>query len=394
MDLRAFTIGRAIDSGGGVLFLLVAVLAARRAAGRRSMQLLAAASGLYGLTFALRHVVRLENWGEVVFFGAAFAFAGIGFLAYAGSILGRLEASERRSFAASTGVLLAGYVGGIFASRDPSVPLWRDLYDLAYVLGLNFMALAMIGVVVAAALLHRRLPVSASRARRFHGLSAIAFGGYALWYLAPSAESLPWLGIPFVGAVAATSIAWLGATRDHEPRLARNVLLTLCAFATASLLYYGVVAPTYMDGQTSGTSGIVRTMTAAALAWAILRFDEGSDESRRYISAVRLAGLAALFVVAEVAQNFLSAEYGLLMGGIVAGALFFAARPIERALERRQPAGAPVAKERSFLAAARRFHRNGTITHEEERELMILAEHLGIPASRAYELRDEVQREA
>ena len=194
---------------------------------------------------------------------------------------------------------------------------------------------------------------------------------------------------PLLAALVA--IMHAGAVAGRTARLAYVV-----AFAVAL-----VTILAERPGRDVGLVGIARVVSLGVIAYGV--FSLGALGPSRHAaqdrSAALLTGsLVALLIVTQVAQNFLSSQYSLLMGGIVSGALVFAARPLERALEaRRGPArvmpAADAARERSFLAAARRFHRDGSISREEERELMILAEHLAIPPSRAYELRDEVERE-
>lgn len=77
----------------------------------------------------------------------------------------------------------------------------------------------------------------------------------------------------------------------------------------------------------TGIRGVVRTAAWAALVYGILRHDllEIGIRPRTVDRGVLAAGaLAALFVVAQIAQNFLSAKYGLLMGGIVTYSLALA----------------------------------------------------------------------
>jgi hypothetical protein len=114
--------------------------------------------------------------------------------------------------------------------------------------------------------------------------------------------------------------------------------------------------------------------------------------------------LASLFIVAQVAQNFLAAQYGLLMGGVVAGTVVFAASPIQRAMEAKtsrrssEPtaiAAAPVARrEQTYRKALRLAMRDRKLTAEEESHLFELAEDLGIGAGRAFQLKREIEEEA
>lgn len=113
--------------------------------------------------------------------------------------------------------------------------------------------------------------------------------------------------------------------------------------------------------------------------------------------------LAVFFVVAQVAQGFLTTEYGLILGGVTAGLLLFALAPIQRVAERVANAALPGVedssgwrsqkKEDSFRFAVRMALADKMLSREEERGLAKLALDLGIDGVRALELREEVERE-
>jgi hypothetical protein len=145
--------------------------------------------------------------------------------------------------------------------------------------------------------------------------------------------------------------------------------------------------------------GPARIVAFGFLVAAGLRLGWLGDISPRSRGAfVATIALPALLVVAQVAQNFLSAQYGLLMGGIVAGALLVAARPIERALEgrnaiRRAPSSPDDRARRIYRDAVRHALRDRAMTRAEEMHLTELAEELSIPASDALRIRHEVEDE-
>lgn len=243
--------------------------------------------------------------------------------------------------------------------------------------------------------LSRRSRMSTGQARGdvLLALGLAAWPIYLLTLIVSGGYASPWGELRLfiaAGLVSACVLAWARASAAMS--------LAVALGSTGFLLLDIWAARSGID---LGMHGIARMLGLGIIAYAIFRHDAlGAGFRPKTMSRATAATLflAALFIVAQIAQNFLSAQYGLLMGGVVAGALLVAARPIERALDRRTPeparaSGDATARERSFLAAARKFHRDGVISREEERELVILAEHLGITASRAYELRDTVERE-
>lgn len=140
--------------------------------------------------------------------------------------------------------------------------------------------------------------------------------------------------------------------------------------------------------------GVARSLAVALLALAVFRHDllrarlapRAADRASR-----ATIGLATLFVVAQVAQNYLSDVYGLVLGGVVAGALLFAASPIQRALER--GATTSDAKLAAYRDAVRYALHDGVVTRKEETHLATLAQHLGIGAADALRMRHEVEDE-
>ena len=167
--------------------------------------------------------------------------------------------------------------------------------------------------------------------------------------------------------------------------------------AFAALTLAGALVPLLTQGPDLGVYGIVRLVAVAAIALAVFRYGAlgaGAKPSDDRRAALTTAFLVVLLIVAQVAQNFLSAQYGLMVGGVVAGALLFVARPIERALERRREhSEATGEKLEVYRDAARRSLRDGILTREEELHLARLARHLAIPHERALQIRHEVEDE-
>ncbi|MGQ0535212.1 MAG: hypothetical protein ACT4PT_03980 [Methanobacteriota archaeon] len=242
----------------------------------------------------------------------------------------------------------------------------------------------------------------------------LAFGGTVLFISLDRGGDLlrDWdvLGVPGwtapTGAVIVLAgvAAWLYALRHEDARPAR-----LAAHATLGVMLAGTaleaVYPDGPYGYFDAAVGIERSVLAFLLAYGMLRMgflghDVQIRTARR--GTTGMAALASLFVVAQVAQEFLSAQYGLLMGGLVAGTLLFAAAPIQRAVERL--GGDPTApahgqgptalgREDLYRRQLALALRDRKVTREEELTLAELADALGIPARRALEIRHEIEGE-
>jgi hypothetical protein len=158
----------------------------------------------------------------------------------------------------------------------------------------------------------------------------------------------------------------------------------------------------------SGTFGAVRTVGAIFLVLAVVKGDVLEVQLPRLAvrrGAIATGALAALFIVAQVAQNFFSAQYGLYMGGLVAGVFLFAASPIQRSFERmgnRLPAPTPSgardglpdpSRFEAYRAAVRAAVADGVMTPTEEEHLADVAHHLNLSPRDALRLRREVERE-
>ncbi|MEK6976374.1 MAG: hypothetical protein AABY18_08540 [Candidatus Thermoplasmatota archaeon] len=112
-------------------------------------------------------------------------------------------------------------------------------------------------------------------------------------------------------------------------------------------------------------------------------------------TALALVFLGVFFVAAQVAQTFLTDEYGYLTGGVVAGMMLFAISPLQRAAERLarvDKAGpdrkvADVYREAVELTLSDRM-----VTAREERHLAHLAERLGLAGGQAMDIRLAVQQ--
>ena len=208
---------------------------------------------------------------------------------------------------------------------------------------------------------------------------------------------------------------WAGQQAGH-PRTARAVAWTVLAAAFLGLLD-SVPGAGYASG--IGTNGIARIVAVALLSYAIVRHHVlGLDVKVRFAiktSTIAAVFLAVLFIVANIAQNYLGGQYGVVVGGAAAGLLFFAMAPIQRAAERLAEKAVPVAGvttlaavtpvpkglsgtpdargEGSYRNAVQRALRDGRMSREEETYLVQLAHDLGITGPRAHAILVEAERE-
>lgn len=217
----------------------------------------------------------------------------------------------------------------------------------------------------------------------------------------------PWTLGATVVLVGGVTVPWLVAasrTRDRFPLL---VALAPPALGCLAYAYYTTVSGSpafFFDAW--GVLGIGRLVGWSLVVYAILKADLlGVSLPHFAVSkgSVAAGALATLFIVAQVTENFLSAEYGLLTGGIVAGAFLFMAQPVQRVAERilAPPAGpgagrgavarvGDAAAEAVYRDALRIALRDRRVSREEELHLAELGERLGIPARRALALRHDV----
>lgn len=321
-----------------------------------------ALAGLWGLCRAEDR----SSWGLL---RRTMAFAGLA--GVAGATLMLATGRSGLEFPQATGSLAVAY--------------WAEVFLF------TFLCCLLGGYSLFAAL--RSRIVSEAEARALAAIGG-AFSIYALAYFFAAVPVEAQLAvvvcaIPFFAAL----VAWARARSGPAGGAATTVFVALFAIGLVVILFE-------RPGRDVGTVGIARVASLGLLAYGAFRWgalDGGARRVRDHQAALLTAFLVLLLIVAQIAQNFFSSQYSLVLGGIVSGALVLAARPIERALDARRPVRSvevrDAAKERSFLAAARRFDSDAHASREDERELMVLAEHLGIPASRAYELRDQVERE-
>lgn len=185
------------------------------------------------------------------------------------------------------------------------------------------------------------------------------------------------------------------------------------AFAVHALLlggYYAWVFVAFRDGVPSYTAldlainfytlAIASTVLCGLLAYGMLR-TQLFDFERKLQWTVKRGTLAAIFlgvffVTTQLAQNYLSNEYGWAYGGGVAGLMLFAISPLQRVAERvavtavpapATAAGVDARKEEIFKAALEGALQDGAITQRERAMLQRLQLELGIanPEAKALE---------
>ncbi len=122
------------------------------------------------------------------------------------------------------------------------------------------------------------------------------------------------------------------------------------------------------------------------------------------LSGVLMIGLGifigVFFASAQIAQAFLTTEYGWALGGLVAGLLLLAINPLQRFATRVADVAMPnvhdteeyrtVRKREVYRAALDEILTDGHITAKERRTLIRLQEQLGQHAAHAQTIEAEV----
>lgn len=193
-------------------------------------------------------------------------------------------------------------------------------------------------------------------------------------------------------------LAWsLRAMAAPYGKHPRNFLLLV----TANMILMAFVYLAFADTPVADRIDSILLMTSmAAPAYAVLRLDLLQTRLRRLTfraGTIASVGLAALFITAQVAQNFFSAKYGLYIGGVVAGVAVFAAYPLQKAAERamekrgeiRSDATGPADKYRRLVETA---WRDGRLGANERLMLSESIDLLGLDNDTARRIDDEVAR--
>jgi hypothetical protein len=394
-----------INAGGGLIFLLVGVAILVVARQTRLGLRLGAFATTFGLTYALTNLVSADTVSALVVLLVP-AFAAVVCLGFLIVEVARdlAPAAKRRVAFLAIAVGLAATVAFLAFQRALSIER-----DDATVLGavltwpLVWLIEPLLLVLLAAA---AQAPSGEPDLRRYKGrvllgLSAGLFAANIVMTTGVSpAPAQEWHGALRDGAgfllgVLVALTAWI--VLRHRPAgaetFARRAFVAIVLVGVA-----GCLQGAFPETEAIGLFGILRTVGAVLLVVAVVKYEVlGVPLPRLVVRRGVLAGgaLAVLFIVAQVAQNFFSAKYGLLMGGVLAGGFVFAASPIQRAIERssdgKPHAGADAAA--GYRAALRAAMRDGVLTRREERHLAEVAMALGVSPVQALDLRDEVERE-
>lgn len=392
-----------VRGASGVVFVLFgiacAILARRTGADRASAWALAFFATGFGMAFALVNLNNaLDGRSATPLTHAGFAswlVAFAGALAFARRAL----PSEPREAAFAIGIGAAhGLAAALPLLLDPAASISAQRVPpeaqlSAYLSQVVLRLLAGILLAIAFALLARGL--AQPQRRRALVPLALGLGIYAapLHGFVLASPPIPGLGVAqVVGSLALglLVVRWLLAA---ERGLGRAGVAAALALGAVTLLAM-VEATLVEDALRRYINGVTRTIAVALIALAVFRHDalRAGLAARTADRATRATvGLAVLLVVAQVAQNYLTSAGGLLLGSVLAGALLFAAAPLQRAFEGRGSDEA--SKLATYRDAVRYALRDGVVTRKEEMHLAALAQQLGIGAADALRTRHEDERE-
>lgn len=414
--------GSIIRAGSGILYVLLgAALLARRSPTRAS-RTLGAFALLFGSGFILVNLIinadppdpALLGPATLVVVGTRLAFAGVGVA------LALTVPPARREERAAFTTIGAGFLVAIAFDALVWTPEGVVAFDAKLAIPTRLLladaygSLALIWLIVALPLLcawryalssddpTRSILVRVGLAAAFYAAAASASDatgeiGTTGSFTSPSSARLG------LAIVLVSSATWLWAHARAPSRGALLAAVAPLAFGLVALAADVWLGPARADQV--GFIGIARILGWLALLQLVLGHPDvglklpGLKPNR---SAVTLGSLALLFVVAQVAESFFAAKYGLIFGGVAAGAFLFAASPIQRAIERGTapwqdaPAAslsASDANERAFRDAVRLAWKDRRFDRQEEIALANLADRLGLSARRATEIRHDVEEE-
>jgi hypothetical protein len=209
------------------------------------------------------------------------------------------------------------------------------------------------------------------------------------------------VGAAYLAGLVVLCVAWLAAaTRmrpggNHSAALAAAMVPVGFAVLVGLVTASSVALPTY-------ALGISRTAAASLVGIGALRFGLLGPQVR--VPAVRRAStatvaVAALFIVAQVAQSFLSSTGSVLAGSLMAGLVVLLRNPLQDMGRRRPKAESERAPEgradggAAYRNAVRLAMRDRRLSREDEVQLHHLADALHIGAGRAHEILVDVERE-
>lgn len=426
--LLGLTAGVWVNILGGIVLMALAVGVALVRPRRRANLAFAAFCALWGAPFLLSNVVRSRpdlpsSVLATLSLVSASLFVGCGvaaillFRRFPRPLSARETGAYRRSLGLAIGFMLVAAVGILGLESQTRLNV-IGAGAAGYAL-ITAVLLQLVGIFTAILLMPARFAATTPDEHAIRRQLALTYSALVLWpafvagagffgndgWVLSSLARRPG-DILFCGALAGallfSSARWLYVcSRSPESRVARDAALVPVAMMVAGT-FYGIL-PNALE---LGGYGIVRIVCATVLAYAILRFQLlGLDLRLKWTikrGAVAAIVLGAFFIVAQIGEAFLSQRGGLVFGGVAAGLLLFAISPLQRMAERLANAALPNVEdtpqwrsargEESFRMAIRMALQDGIVTREEERTLAMLATDLGIPAARAFELREEIER--
>ena len=251
------------------------------------------------------------------------------------------------------------------------------------------------------ALKHRRATLHAARLRivtiavaPYFLLSSVVLIRYAL-FAGTLGATIGWSLGALGGFVTVALWFWNGATTSDR-RTSRNIGLGLLGVMVAGSLLMAW-APAHVEWSNLGLFGLARLIGVVVLAHTLVRY-RLFDLDVRIRWTIRKGTVASAFflvfiIVGVVAENFLTDRYGWAVGGVGAGLLLFAIRPLEqlgsRISARALPSAIPIARrgeaERAsmFEHMAREAWADGQLSKAERRVLEVARQRLGLTEAKA-----------
>jgi hypothetical protein len=216
------------------------------------------------------------------------------------------------------------------------------------------------------------------------GVAAVVVGAFAMvaavqaYARAPAGSTRRMQMASYIAAFAVNDLTWvmLGIIELFVPT---SVLLDLID-NVLTIIFLGLLA-------------------RALLRYQLFDFDlKVKWTLQRGTVAAIILGVAV--VAAQVAQNYLSGEFGWLAGGVAAGVLVFGIKPIERFAERLSDRAMPRTtgtpeylaqrKHEIYRAALEDSLADGAVTAKERAVLVRLAQNLGIDGNEALRIEGDV----
>ncbi|MCA1814700.1 MAG: TerB family tellurite resistance protein [Halobacteriales archaeon] len=427
------TPGSWVDAGSGLLMLLLGAFLLRLRPRRRANLALGAFALLFGVGKILDNLLRNEPLAQTLNDTGVLieGIAALLLIPVAAWVPRPLRPAERRLVAIAVGVVLVDDLVWLTFQLWP--PGLGPAFDAHWFVN-DLLAGSLFGGFYVALLLQAlRYPhlagASAERERRNALLLSAALLTFPGWVaglaLGEAAQALPArlpaqvaasglgaTGTLAVGAVAVLNNTWLvahvllaglwarNARLPGHGRGCRNLSLLALGLPLAGMLAYPFLGPSPGD---AGLNGVMRLITVAILAYAILRHQllDIDVKVRWGIRQSTLAGafIGVFFVVSEGAQTVLSSQYGPILGIVATGGLVFALAPLQRAAERvasaavpgAKPVGAMSAEERVELyrAMARTAWEDGVLDRNERALLRELRQRLGLSPDEAERIEAE-----